>query len=1120
MKPLQKMNKAELIKEIQSLQSQLQISSSQINIDSTQYLDLVGVMVVAIDANEKVTLINKKGCEILMVDKNDVIGKNWFDNFIQVKDRNGIRHVFKEIMCGNLEPGEYYENVVLTKDGEERIISWHNRIQRDENGKIIGTLSSGNDITKLKEDEEKIEQQAAELLAVSVLGKEVTRHLTLEQTAKSALREMMKIVKPDIAFFFIRNEEALHLIETYPNESEKYFGEVPVHKVGECICGLAVLEKTPLFSQNINNDHRCTWDECKKAGVTSFAALPLMKHDEAIGVIGLASNEERNFEAESSFLMVLANHVAAALVNSQLYETVSGKTKEWEATFNSISDWITIIDAKTNHIIQSNHSSHAVIGVPYDQVFGEPCHCVVHGGKRPEDCPLVKSKRSGQIETMVFIQNDKWLQVSVEPVRNHDNHISRYVHIVRDISDLKQAEKAIKESESRYRQLVETASDAIYLMDEQGVIIDANITASQMLQKTREKIVGSSISTVDPNFSAKEFVAFWAGAPDEKQQIFETTHITKKGDLIPIEISGKKFKIDKKTYYFGVARDISERKHVEKELREREEKFRTLFENAPIMLGVVDENGNYIDVNDSVHDMLGYTNDFMKSKNSFSFIHADDQEKVLDSFSELKKSGRAEVLYRFKHKSGTYRYVSSKAVKLEEANTYFIYSDDITERKKVEEETLSLKNLLNTAQNLAHLGSWELDLIQNKLIWSDEVFRIFGLLPQEFKATYEAFLERIHPDDRAVVSNAYEKSIKEGYEHYEIDHRIVRKDTGEIRFVHEKCDHEKDESGKIIRSVGMVHDITEQKQAEEKLRISEEKFRNLYENSPFGIVICELIRNNKGKAIDFIHLEANESTSTNTGFTLEDLVGKKASEIVDSKIKTDLVERYQTVVTSHHSISYIQHFDVYNKTLQVTASYLYGDKFIINFIDVTDLKKAEAELYHSLEREQLQANIVRTAPIAIAFGYPDGRLENCNQAFSDLTGYSLEELKTISWNDVLTPEKWKDIEAEKLKDLTPEKNYIRYEKEYVHKSGKIIPIELVVTAKFDDENNIVHFIGFVTDITELKKHREHLEELIKERTLELETKNAQLERMNQLFVGREFRIKELRNKIEKLEKII
>ncbi len=130
---------------------------------------------------------------------------------------------------------------------------------------------------------------------------------------------------------------------------------------------------------------------------------------------------------------------------------------------------------------------------------------------------------------------------------------------------------------------------------------------------------------------------------------------------------------------------------------------------------------------------------------------------------------------------------------------------------KAENKLQKSEKLLNKSQQIAQIGSWELDLLNNDLYWSDEVYRIFGLQPQEFGATYEAFLEAIHPEDREAVDEAYSSSLREGRDTYEIEHRVINKSTGEVRFVHEKCEHFRDESGQIIRSVGMVHDITERR---------------------------------------------------------------------------------------------------------------------------------------------------------------------------------------------------------------------------------------------------------------------------------------------------------------------
>lgn len=164
----------------------------------------------------------------------------------------------------------------------------------------------------------------------------------------------------------------------------------------------------------------------------------------------------------------------------------------------------------------------------------------------------------------------------------------------------------------------------------------------------------------------------------------------------------------------------------------------------------------------------------------------------------------------------------------EEQNLLDIFVRDLgkyLERKRKEESLQRSRDILTKTPKLANIGNWELDLVANHLSWSDEVYYIFGLKPQEFSATYEAFLDYVHPDDRVKVDSAYKNSLEEGKDTYEVEHRVVRKHTAEIRHVHEKCYHERNREGKVIRSVGIVQDITEQKETETALRNSRENLR-------------------------------------------------------------------------------------------------------------------------------------------------------------------------------------------------------------------------------------------------------------------------------------------------------
>ena len=125
-------------------------------VNAQRYLDIAGVIFVVINTKQKVTLINKKGGEVLGYTEKEILGKNWFDNFIPQSKRDEVRAIFNNLMAGVIEPYEYSENPVLTKSGEERLIAWHNTVITDDTGTIIETLSSEEDITEHKRAENEI----------------------------------------------------------------------------------------------------------------------------------------------------------------------------------------------------------------------------------------------------------------------------------------------------------------------------------------------------------------------------------------------------------------------------------------------------------------------------------------------------------------------------------------------------------------------------------------------------------------------------------------------------------------------------------------------------------------------------------------------------------------------------------------------------------------------------------------------------------------------------------------------------------------------------------------------------------------------------------------------------
>ncbi len=128
-----------------------------------QYLDVASVMLVVIDAQQRVTLINRKGRQILGRSCDEIVGRNWFDLAIPERERETVKRVFDRLMAGEIEPIEDFENHVVTARGEERVIAWHNTVLRDPSGKIVGTLASGEDVTQRRHAEQELERHRRHL---------------------------------------------------------------------------------------------------------------------------------------------------------------------------------------------------------------------------------------------------------------------------------------------------------------------------------------------------------------------------------------------------------------------------------------------------------------------------------------------------------------------------------------------------------------------------------------------------------------------------------------------------------------------------------------------------------------------------------------------------------------------------------------------------------------------------------------------------------------------------------------------------------------------------------------------------------------------------------------------
>ena len=408
--------------------------------------------------------------------------------------------------------------------------------------------------------------------------------------------------------------------------------------------------------------------------------------------------------------------------------------------------------------------------------------------------------------------------------------------IASDISNIKKAEKEIAEHNRKYRLLYSIVPDAVIVTKlPNHTIVDVNEKFVKFTGWEVNEVIGKNVFELDLWDSTEERKRFEEELLTNKVvHNFEAVFRDKNGGKIIGQGSSIIFDIESTPHILTVVSNLTP-------IIEANEKVKYFFELmkkteklANIGSWEYDLKAVKIIWSDNLYKLFGLpvgskkvTLDYFKKR-----MHPDDLVKYRNAEKQLLET-KKEVSFVFRAilEDGSIKYFENIITPILENGGVIKLQGviiDITERSIAQTKLLESEAKLREASKIAKLGYWDLDIINNKLEWSDEVYRIFGTEPQSFRATYDAFLSFVHPDDREMVNNTYENALKTK-ESYDIVHRIVLKD-GTVKYIREKCNVFSNAKGKPYRSIRIVQDITKQKQTEIALSMQSQYLKSVFDS--------------------------------------------------------------------------------------------------------------------------------------------------------------------------------------------------------------------------------------------------------------------------------------------------
>ncbi len=643
--------------------------------------------------------------------------------------------------------------------------------------------------------------------------------------------------------------------------------------------------------------------------------------------------------------------------------------------------------------------------------------------------------------------------------------------ILRDITEHKKVVKALEESEQRFKTLFEYAPDAIYLNDMNGNFVDGNMAAEKMIGYKREELIGSNFAEaglLSPEEIPKALAGFEKNINGESSGPDEFTLIHKDGNHVPVEIRTFPVRIGNEILALGIARDVTERKLTEDALRESEQQYRELFENAREAIVIIDMDKRITDANKFVEE-YGFSKGDMTGRNYLDFVAEEYKEKAIEDFEKLRRGIPQEGEFNVITPKGivTAYYRDNPIVRAGSVIYVQAVLTDITERKRAEDALRTSEARLSEAMKIAKLGYWEYDVADNVFIFNDQFYCVYRTSVEQvggYRVSPSRYAELfLYPGDAPELGEEIRKAIETTDPNFSsrAEHRIIYGD-GNIGYVSVRYFVVKDNQGRTIKTYGVNQDITDLKKAEYLMQKERDKAQKYLD-----VAAVMMIAVDSEQRVGLINKKGCEIL----GYTEEEILGKNwFDNFLPERFRNEVREVFEMFLRGQADApEYFENSvltrDGQERLIAWHNTTVRDEKgnFVAILSSGEDITEHKRTLNALVQSEEKYRNLFEHARDTIVTFDPKGNITDVNKAVEEY-GFKREELMGKSLFDFV-------IEEHRAKAFEDFETLIGGRS--VHSEMDVITPKGTVTVEYSDNpimrgKDVVGVQAILTDITDRK----------------------------------------------------